>query len=77
MTGILLSDYFLVRKRHLDIEDLYIGSQESIYWYFHGFNWRSFAAWALALWPLLRTSTPVFPLIPSYHPITLSSHQPA
>lgn len=55
MTGILISDYFLVRHQSLHIPDLYAGTPESAYWYFHGFNWRAFAAWAMGMWPLLHT----------------------
>lgn len=54
MAGILITDYFLVRKQKLRIDDLYIGNEDSAYWYFKGFNWRAFAAWVMGLWPLLR-----------------------
>jgi NCS1 family nucleobase:cation symporter-1 len=54
MTGILISDYFLVRKRQLHVADLYMGANRSgAYWYTAGFNWRAYAAWAMGLWPLL------------------------
>lgn len=53
MTGILISDYFLVRKQKLRIDDLYVGNEDSAYWYFKGFNWRAFTAWVMGLWPLL------------------------
>jgi nucleobase:cation symporter-1, NCS1 family len=55
MTGILCSDYFLVRKREYHIGDLYLGVDTAgAYWYTAGFNWRGFVAWAMALWPMLR-----------------------
>lgn len=54
MTGILISDYFLVRHGELHIGDMYISSSESAYWYTAGFNWRAFVAWVMGLWPLLR-----------------------
>ncbi|KPI41863.1 Uracil permease [Cyphellophora attinorum] len=54
MTGILCSDYFLVRKREYHIGDLYLGVDTAgAYWYTAGFNWRGFVAWAMALWPML------------------------
>lgn len=53
MTGILISDYFLVRKRHLHVRDLYRSDSSSSYSYFAGSNWRAFRALAMALWPLL------------------------
>ncbi|PFH61277.1 hypothetical protein XA68_17790 [Ophiocordyceps unilateralis] len=52
-TGILLADYHLVRKRRLNVEDLYTGDASSIYWFCQGFNWRAFAAFSAGVWPLL------------------------
>lgn len=57
MTGILISDYFLVRHGELHIGDMYMSSSESAYWYTAGFNWRAFVAWVMGLWPLLRKSS--------------------
>ena len=55
MTGVLISDYFLVRKQTLHVGDLYLGvNKNGAYWYTFGFNWRAFAAWGMGLWPLLR-----------------------
>jgi len=53
MTGIVISDYFLVRKRSLHMGDLYNGDSSSAYWYFFGFNWRAIVAWAMGFWPLV------------------------
>lgn len=53
MTGILISDYFLVRKQGLHVGDLYGAKPSSAYWYTLGFNWRAFLAWSMGLWPLL------------------------
>ncbi|KAK4964898.1 hypothetical protein LTR28_003568, partial [Elasticomyces elasticus] len=53
MTGIIVSDYFLVRKQEYHIGDLYTGNSTSAYWYIAGFNFRGFAAWVMGLWPLL------------------------
>jgi len=53
MTGIVISDYFLVRKRSLHMGDLYNGDSSSAYWYFFGFNWRAIVAWAMDFWPLV------------------------
>ncbi|KAK8073622.1 hypothetical protein PG994_004521 [Apiospora phragmitis] len=54
MTGIVVSDYFLVRRGEYHIGDLYLGDSRSAYWYTGGFNFRAFAAWALGTGPLLR-----------------------
>lgn len=59
MTGILISDYFLVHKKKLYVDDLYIGNPDSAYWFRGGFNWRAFAAWATGLGPLMRKHTPL------------------
>jgi NCS1 family nucleobase:cation symporter-1 len=53
MTGIVISDYFLVRKQGLHTGDLYRGDSSSAYWYAFGFNWRAVAAWAMGFWPLV------------------------
>ena len=43
-----------MRKLAYHVGDLYLGVDKSgAYWYTHGFNWRAFLAWALALWPML------------------------
>lgn len=60
MTGIVISDYFLVHHGEYHIGDMYMGNPRSAYWYTHGFNWRGFAAWAFGMIPLLRKSI-IFP----------------
>ncbi len=54
MTGILIFDYFLVRKRQLHTGDMYKSGRESAYWYTWGVNFRAVFAWAMGVWPLLR-----------------------
>lgn len=46
LISVMLADYHVVRKRHLKIEDLYVGNSTSIYWYNGGFHWRAFLAFA-------------------------------
>ncbi|KAK8201301.1 permease for cytosine/purines, uracil, thiamine, allantoin-domain-containing protein [Phyllosticta paracitricarpa] len=53
MTGIVISDYFLVRFGEYHIGDMYMGNKKSCYWYWHGFNFRAFTAWILGMAPLL------------------------
>jgi NCS1 family nucleobase:cation symporter-1 len=53
-TAILISDYFVIRKRAWKIPDLY--HEDGIYWYFKGFNLRAITAWILAVIPSLRKS---------------------
>ena len=54
MTGILIFDYFLVRKRQLHTADMYTSNSSSAYWYTFGFNFRAIIAWIMGVWPLLR-----------------------
>lgn len=46
-TGVLLTDYLIVRNQGLVLEDLYIGNSSSIYWFYSGFNWRAAVSWAI------------------------------
>lgn len=52
VAGVMLADYWILRKRRLDLAGLY-GKEESVYWYTWGFNWRAVLAFALALVPNL------------------------
>jgi NCS1 family nucleobase:cation symporter-1 len=53
LMGIMFADYFILRKRTIKLTDLYGNSQESIYWYAKGWNWRAAIAWILGVWFLL------------------------
>ncbi|KAH8753088.1 permease for cytosine/purines, uracil, thiamine, allantoin-domain-containing protein [Diaporthe sp. PMI_573] len=53
ISGILVADFWIVRKRLIKMRDLYIGNEESIYWYSHGFNWRAFVTFAVSIAPAL------------------------
>ncbi|KXT06852.1 hypothetical protein AC578_7189 [Pseudocercospora eumusae] len=46
-TGVLLTEYLIVRGQRLVLEDLYKGDSSSIYWYHAGFNWRAAVSWAI------------------------------
>ncbi|KAK0435193.1 NCS1 nucleoside transporter family [Armillaria borealis] len=52
ISGILLSDYFILRRRNLEILALY-RHRRGQYWYTSGFNWRAVVAFTLALIPNL------------------------
>jgi NCS1 family nucleobase:cation symporter-1 len=50
-TGVMMTDYFWVRRGYgINISHLF--KPQGIYWYNHGFNWRAFVAWFVALGPL-------------------------
>jgi NCS1 family nucleobase:cation symporter-1 len=45
MTGLMISSYFIVNRRKIKVDDLYLGSTASIYWYGPlGVNWRAVIA---------------------------------
>lgn len=47
MSGIMISDYWIVRRRKLKLSDLYHGRRDGIFFFWHGVNWRSFVAWVI------------------------------
>lgn len=42
--GVLAADYFIVRRRHYEVAELY--REYGAYWYAGGINWAGIAAWA-------------------------------
>jgi len=51
--GIILSDYYIVRKRELDLDSLYQKGERSAYWYKGGWNPAALAALAAGVLPCL------------------------
>ncbi|KAF5983413.1 uracil permease [Fusarium bulbicola] len=51
ITGILICDYYLLRRGVFDIPMLYSGHKDSTYHFFHGFNLRAFAVYLIAIAP--------------------------
>jgi NCS1 family nucleobase:cation symporter-1 len=51
IAGILICDYYVLRRGFLDIPALYTHPNESHYGYFHGFNLRAFAVYFIAIAP--------------------------
>ena len=45
VAGIMMCDYFVIRRRELRVEDLYL--RGALYEYSRGFNWRAIVALAL------------------------------
>jgi nucleobase:cation symporter-1, NCS1 family len=45
VAGIMICDYFVIRRRELKLEDLYL--RDGIYEYARGFNWRAVIALAV------------------------------
>ena len=57
IAAIFIADYFVCKKRRVNVADLFRGS-EGKYWYSGGFNWAAIIAWIVAfvLPLLLKTS---------------------
>lgn len=47
MVGIFVTDYFVIRKGNIWVESLY--DPNGRYWYWHGYNWRAFASFVVAV----------------------------
>jgi NCS1 family nucleobase:cation symporter-1 len=45
LAGIVICDYWAIRRKHLVADDLYL--RAGVYEYSHGFNWRALAALAV------------------------------
>ncbi|KAE8352408.1 permease for cytosine/purines, uracil, thiamine, allantoin-domain-containing protein [Aspergillus coremiiformis] len=51
ITGILLCDYYVLRRGYLDIPSLYTANPDGIYRFYRGFNLRAFGAYVIAVAP--------------------------
>ncbi|KAK0236921.1 NCS1 nucleoside transporter family [Armillaria nabsnona] len=51
LSGIMIADYHLLRRRRLKLSHLFIPNPSSDYWFWHGLNWRAPVAWLLGVWP--------------------------
>lgn len=51
LAGTIVCDYYLIKKRKLDIRELYKG--HGIYWYTFGVNWRAVTSFLLGFLPTL------------------------
>ncbi len=51
--GVMVIDYWLLRRERLDLADLYTADPSGQYWYDAGFNWRAFVAVAVAVIPVI------------------------
>jgi len=51
--GIVLTDYFVVRKGNIWVEDLFTADKKARYWYRWGVSWRALIAYLFAVvWPI-------------------------
>ncbi|KAI6764094.1 hypothetical protein HG530_007883 [Fusarium avenaceum] len=51
ISGILICDYYLIRRGLFDIPMLYSGHKDSTYHFFHGFNPRAFIVYLISIAP--------------------------
>ncbi|KAI0667409.1 NCS1 nucleoside transporter family [Trametes maxima] len=68
LTGVMIADYLVVRKKALRLSHLYKHDPDSIYYFTYGVNFRALAAWVLGVWPLM----PGFISSVSPHPLALA-----
>jgi NCS1 family nucleobase:cation symporter-1 len=45
IAGVMICDYYIVRKGYIDVKELYDARKEGPYYYTAGFNWRGYAAY--------------------------------
>ncbi|ODN94324.1 uracil permease [Cryptococcus wingfieldii CBS 7118] len=45
IAGPMVTDYWLVRRGHIRVNDLYSGEEDGWYWYSMGVNWRAYLAY--------------------------------
>ncbi|KAL1847506.1 hypothetical protein VTK73DRAFT_10341 [Phialemonium thermophilum] len=53
MCGLMVAEYWVNRRQRVKLSDLYDPRPDGIYYYWHGFNWRAFAAWVIGFAPQL------------------------
>lgn len=75
-----LADYFVLRRKKVRVSHLYSASQDSIYWYWKGFNWRAIVALVVCVAILLReldTGPCSFTLKAVHQPVSSETSQQA
>lgn len=62
LVALFITDFFLVRKGVIKMSDCYKLDSSSLYWYWHGFNFRGFVAFCVGFAPalpgLINATTP-------------------
>merc|ERR1712096_595628 len=46
--GIMIVDYYVIKKQRIDVNELFSGKQDGKYYYNGGWNSKAFVAWAIA-----------------------------
>jgi nucleobase:cation symporter-1, NCS1 family len=45
IAGVIIADYYVVKKGYLEVKELYDGRKSGPYFFTLGFNWRAYAAY--------------------------------
>lgn len=53
LAGIFVADYYLIKKKRIDLYALYSKDTQGRYWYSAGFNIRAFLVWIISVIPAL------------------------
>jgi cytosine/uracil/thiamine/allantoin permease len=53
MAGVMVTDYYIIKKKKLNVHAMYQDGPEGIYWYTHGVNIRAWTAFFIGVAPLL------------------------
>lgn len=72
MIAVFTCDYFFVRHQRIKLTDLYNPSSQSIYWFWHGVNWRGFVSWIVGAAPFLPGLASLNPSTANTIPIGLT-----
>ncbi|KAK3937829.1 NCS1 nucleoside transporter, partial [Diplogelasinospora grovesii] len=51
ITGVLLANYYFVQRGYIRIPDCFTSSHAGAYYYYHGWNWRAYAAYFIGVIP--------------------------
>ncbi|RVX68775.1 hypothetical protein B0A52_07661 [Exophiala mesophila] len=53
LTGIMLADYYIIRRQNIEVTQLYTGSSEGSYYFWYGFNLRAIIVWVVCFVPAM------------------------
>lgn len=85
LIAIMVVDYFLIRKKAVDPEELLVEDEQSKYWYQGGFHWKAITIWLIGavmynllyyFWPVLGSCIPTFLVIGVVYYVTATKHTP-
>lgn len=49
----MVTSYYIINRQKINVDDVFVGSSQSIYWYTSGINWRAPLAWICGVTPSL------------------------